>query len=344
MNAIFTLFAVGAAAFAWLVVKSKLTIWQDRIEYTNGFVTRALRRGEIRGYRRNRKAGSIKLIPIDASARPIPTSASALHDPATSEWFRGLPDLSTLEREAAEQALREDLRLGATPEARRKRLQQITRVTKALSWAGYGLGLWIWFWPRPYNIAVLTGICAVLLSLALKVWLGSLLNLNDDKQDDPRPSIGTFFFFPATAVVIRALFDINFLEVESLLKWTALSGAALCALLLAADRTARQSVVTLVFFPILILAFCFGALAETNMIFDTSQPQVFRTTIRDKHMETGKNAYYRLTLGGWNGRPAGDDPEVTSSYYASVRVGETVCVYLSNGRFGFRYYGVGRCN
>src|SRR5580704_9079854 len=63
--------AVGSVSLIWSVMKYSVVVWPDRIEYTNGFITKTLMRTGVRGYRENIRARHVRLIPADENQRPL---------------------------------------------------------------------------------------------------------------------------------------------------------------------------------------------------------------------------------------------------------------------------------
>ncbi|HLY04979.1 MAG TPA: hypothetical protein VKR31_04455 [Rhizomicrobium sp.] len=78
-------------------------------------------------------------------------------------------------------------------------------------------------------------------------------------------------------------------------------------------------------------------------MFDTSTPQLFPATIRSMHVSRGKSTSYHLSLGPWDGRPAGDDVRVPYAFYVRHHPGGRICVSLGDGWLGFRHYEAKSC-
>jgi hypothetical protein len=325
------------------VLQYSVTVWPDRIEYANGFTRSTLLRSAVQGYRRSDRGRKLRLIPSDGSQNSVTVSSELLTDPHTKSWFDGIPDIEARELRAAQVAFAEDPRLGDAVDLRCTHLAQLEKFAKGLDYLGAAIGIWALIWPAPYAIAILSAVATVLLALALKVLSHSLFSLRDDARTDPRPKIGMLFSVPAIAVMARAVTDINLIDWLPVLQWSFCIAAVLAIPILSGEATFRSKPAVTAFLLLLAYGFSCGALAELNRIFDTSQPVSFRTTIRGMHVSSGKSHTYRLTLDGWANRPTGTDVKVSSSFYNALHVGDTVCIYLSTGWLGYRYYDAGYC-
>ncbi|HEX3663972.1 MAG TPA: hypothetical protein VHU23_01905 [Rhizomicrobium sp.] len=208
---------------------------------------------------------------------------------------------------------------------------------------GYGIGLWLLLWPEPYKFAVVSAMTAFLAALAIEMLLRQRLGLADPRRGDQRPRIQMLFVMPALALALRALLDINLLDWRPVLVWSLAPAALLAVPLFAGDRDLPKRPLIAAILLVLNYAYSWGAIVEANSIFDTSAPHHFQTTIRAMHANRGKSTSYHLVLGPWNGRPAGDDVRVPYAAYAGRRPGDTICVTLSDGWLGFRYYAARSC-
>jgi hypothetical protein len=335
----FAAFALGALAAGWSLLRSAVILWSDRIERINGFSTRSLTKSDIVGLRIGPRAGNVRLMPRDVGLRPLIISNKFLSDPRSSAWFEGIPDLTAQDAEA----FANDERLGATPEERQRRLAQLIMISRVAVGAGFGLAIWVLFWPRPHDVAVLCAVAAIPVALALKLGSGFLLDVLGDQTDDPRPAISVLIMLPAIAVFIRSMQDFNLLDWKPALQWSLCMTAVLTVPLLINEPSLRKKPYLGLYGVMFLSLYSFGSIAGMNEVLDSSRAHSYRTTIVDMHIQSGKSQSYHLVLGGWNGRPEGDDVRVSYAFYRERQIGELICVYLRDGWLGFRYYNVGEC-
>ena len=368
-EAMLLVMAASAAAAIWFTLRRAVTIYGDRIEATNGFSTTTLQRSEIKGYRRLPGA-LISLVPSDEFSKPLRVSAELLDDPLTQNWFARLPDLDARDAQPspyngdkcvdipaddapasappAETPTDDttpnkapaDLAPDETPSAgQRDRLKNLTWTTSAV---GVAIGAWTAFLPVPHAFAVLVDIAVMAGAIGLKLYFGPLISIASDRNHtDPRPSIAGMFIAPAFAIFFRAMWDFQLLDAWPAVWFAGGMALALGIFLVAHDRRLRSSMAIGVFAALAV--FFFGALAEINAIFDVRQPVVYRTSIAGLYVRSGKSTSYEVTLGEWANQPAGHDVTVSREFYSTHVVGEAICVTLSQGWLGLRYYNVGDC-
>jgi hypothetical protein len=384
-SAVLLVMAAGAATAGWFTLQRSVTIYGDRIEAANGFTTKALRRSEIKGYRRVR-GDLVNLVPRDEFSQPLRISGELLRDPLTQKWFAGLPNLDAVAPQPvaadetrpvdgpddatpvapkdvapADAAQSDDAQTVETDEAADDDVSkpndddlsadetpapgqqaELSRLAWAANAAGIAIAGWTAFWPQPHTLAVLANIAAASAGIALKLYFGPLISIASDRNHtDPRPSISLLFMAPAFAMMYRAIWDFEILDWGPAIIFAAVMTLALGSFLIAHDRRLQSSLAIGV---VLVLAvFFFGALTEINAMVDAAPPAVYRTLIAGLDVRHGKSTSYHMTLGQWGDQHGGEDLTVSEDFYSAHAVGQTVCVKLSRGWLGLRYYTFGDC-
>ena len=92
----------------------------------------------------------------------------------------------------------------------------------------------------------------------------------------------------------------------------------------------------------LVLCYGYGGTRAFNCAFDTSDPQVYNTTVIRQHVETGKHNSYYLTLNAWGPMAKVSTQEVDKNVYERTRIGDTVKVKLRKGRLNIPWFVVAK--
>jgi hypothetical protein len=92
----------------------------------------------------------------------------------------------------------------------------------------------------------------------------------------------------------------------------------------------------------LVLAYGYGGTRAFNCAFDTSDPQVYNTTVIRQHKETGKHTSYYLTIDQWGPMSKASTQEVDKKVYERTKIGDTVKVNLRKGRLDIPWFVVAK--
>ncbi|MCB9051662.1 MAG: hypothetical protein H6556_19685 [Lewinellaceae bacterium] len=84
--------------------------------------------------------------------------------------------------------------------------------------------------------------------------------------------------------------------------------------------------------------YAYGLLITTNVVFDESQPTVYKAVVLDKHTSSGKTTTYYLKLSEWGPQKEIDDVSVARDIYKSKEIGDSAIVYFNNGLYKIPYY------
>jgi hypothetical protein len=219
---------------------------------------------------------------------------------------------------------------------------ELTQLAWIASGAGVAVGIWVAFSPEPHALAVLANVAAMAAGIAMKLYFGPLISIASDRNHtDPRPSISLLFAAPAIALLFRATQDFEILDSVPAIISAGIMALALGAFLIAHDRRLQSSMAIGVF--LILGLFFFGALTEINAIFDAAPPVAYRTSIAGLYTRDGRSTSYHVQLGLWGEQHGGEDVTVSGQFYSAHAIGETICVTLSQGWLGMRYYNIGDC-
>jgi hypothetical protein len=144
--------------------RSKIVLFQDRIEVHELFSTKVLSRQEIKGWRMlPTSPTAFVFVPVDGARRPVKVAALFRADEEFYDWLSALPCLDTEDVRSAKAEVRNDARLGATPGARMKRLAAGRHAARYLNIGALLLLLWGFLYPRPYR--------PVIFALVVSPWI-----------------------------------------------------------------------------------------------------------------------------------------------------------------------------
>jgi len=326
----------------WMATQSRTTLWPDRVEVFDGFAVRSVPGTDLKGFRRARGMGHLKLVPVDAKVRPLRVPASVLNERGALPWLGSLHNLVRDDLAAMTAELERDPHLGSTPAERRAKLRGLRSAGKMIALLGWIIAGWVWLLPVPYSLAVTLGVTMACSALAIHAWSRGLMRL-DYWNEDPRPSIAALFFAPALAVFMRAMADINTLDYWASFATGLALSVGLTLLAVWSDRRLPRQGWLLAGIATGSLALSLGALSQANAQLDASAPQLFRTRIVDAYITGGKAHMNELILAPFGplDKPVG--AFVPSRLYENLNEGDEVCVALHGGALGWRWFDVDAC-
>lgn len=88
------------------------------------------------------------------------------------------------------------------------------------------------------------------------------------------------------------------------------------------------------------LPYAYGVVTLGNYLFDKSTPHTERVAVVKKYEKEGKGGDYHLELSPWGNQQEGEELHVSAETYERLSVGDTVNVYIYEGRFDIPYYEV----
>jgi hypothetical protein len=334
----------GAILFGagfWQCLVGRIGLLEDGIESYNGFWTRKLGRGDIKGYRQG-QYGSIILESGRGLFGSITISAYFVRDPIFQRWLSNYDDTEVLKAQTEQAAFEDDPNLGLTPAERREKVARIRTWGQYVNYGALACVFWILLHPRPYRLAILVAALSPLAWLALRgafKWYFTI----DTSKTDPIPAFENFLFGLPIVLSLRALLDVNVMDWKVVLEIAAvLSTIALAAGLLVSAGLRKMKYIALLFWP-LSFAYFYGATVEANMLFDEARPVVYAARVAGKSISSGKTTTYNLSLAPWGPDRRSGDESVMADFYRHTSVGQTVCVYVFPGRLHMRWYDLGKC-
>jgi len=323
---------------------SCLILRADSIETRGPFKSRILRRDAIAGRRQLPTRGKPILVVVPRSGRPMRIDSGFQRDAALDAWISALPDLDLQERQASEAKLAADPAFGSSPQDRLDRLAKARQVAKVANMVTLGAVLWAYVYPQPYHPAILLLVLLPWCAVAI-VALSRGLICFDTVRNDVRPHVALILMMPALVLGLRAMLDINIIDVTRTLEFGFIAGLPLVfAVSLVGQRDQpRPWVLPLLMLVIVAVPYGGGLVAFADVMLDHQAPQTFQTQVLRKYISTGKHPQPYLVLAPWGPKTEDDRVAVSRAYYAHAQVDTTLCVDLHPGDVGLRWYGVHDC-
>lgn len=89
---------------------------------------------------------------------------------------------------------------------------------------------------------------------------------------------------------------------------------------------------------ILSASYAYGSYITLNCALDSSEPEVFNTSIVDKRISTGKTTFYYLKLAAWGPEKEVNEVSVPQKQYESTDLNDEIKVYLMKGKFDVPWF------
>lgn len=256
------------------------------------------------------------------------------------DWvYANFDDLDERDKEDEFEELMSDSELGVTTIQRLDTLNLGRKRCRALNITATAACLWALFRPRPYDYAIWTCVLIPLIAVALVVNFRGIIKF-DAREGSAYPTVAVAFIMPICGLVTRAIYDWEILSWHSF--WIPFSAFTLAPFLviLVFDKGVRQKVSE----GILILFFCavygYGTTISLNGILDNSDPQICEATVINKRISNEDHPSRFLELSTWGPREQREEVEVSKNKYETVNIGDTVEVYVFQGKFNVPWFRV----
>ena len=141
---------------------------------------------------------------------------------------------------------------------------------------------------------------------------------------------------PAMALGMRALFDDYLVDATIAIGVVLALAVVITALVVAIERQLRFR--RIVYILVLSVAWSWGSLVWLNDALDTSEPKLIPVQVRQVTVLTRRTTALDLYVSAWGPYDDGHPVEVTSALLRKTHVGDTVCIHIRPGRFGWAHY------
>jgi hypothetical protein len=336
---------VGCYVVAY-TLRYRVILTADSIELHGAMTQRRLRRADIQGrrvLRTNNAPPTIILAPKDKNSKALKLSQVMPTDDDFRDWLASVPDLDAADMQHYENEVAANLDYGMTPADRIALLGRARTVAKIVSGASFGLSIWVWIYPHPYELAIATVALVPLIALGLIHQSKGLYSFNQ-KARSGKPDISAAIFMPSLVLGMRAFIDIHIVDWHQGLTWAAAGGTALVLMTAAVVEPVRRRPASMLALCLFWIPYAYGAMMESDELFDRSAQQQFRVEVLNKHVTHGKTTLWELGLAPWGPRIEAKDVQVSRNFYESTPIGMVVCVNLHDGAVGIPWFAITHCN
>lgn len=324
--------------------KGRLIIHSDRIVEIGVFKNKELELSNIKGYRSDQNYTYI--IPIDADFKSIKVSQYIGNKNIFNKWlFTNFQDVDVIESTKDVESILSNEEFGRTTEEREDKLKRARIVARTLTILGVLLTALLFFYPSPYELVTLAALIFPTLILASLHFFKGLIRI-DQKNNSGYPSIIYGLIFPGMALALRSFMDFDILEYSNF--WLPTISVTVVTSLIMFSTTSElkfkkaADYVTVVSLVGFVFVYSYGGIINYNCIYDDSQSEVFSSEITDMRISTGKTTSYYIELKPWGPVAETEDVSISKGLYESLGVGESVNIYLQNGKMNIPWFSVSK--
>lgn len=220
------------------------------------------------------------------------------------------------------------------------------RLMSLLNGVTLSVALWAAFFPAPYYPALAACFVMPLLAIGVRVWHPGTTTREESGRKRYRRSFTTLMMMSATALICRALSDLNLFDWQALAAWSLLVAACICGVAYWFDAGVRNSWRQAL--PVLLFALLAGysLVAFGDTLLDPFALKTSFAAVAKKHVHVsggarGSSPSYRVLV--VPSPPGRIWLLVRPDIYDELRVGQRVCVSQGNGLFGIGWLDVRPC-
>lgn len=336
--------AVGMIIFMLIALiethKNKLVIDEGRIQSISIFGNRSLLLEEIKGYRLVKNY--IFIEPVDKSKKRIKISTYLGKSGDIENWLSSrFPDLDILRAEHELQDILTSEDFGRTTEDREYRLKKAKHTCRILNILGGIVAVWVLFRPEPYDYSIVVCLAVPLIAIAVLKLSGGLISFIE-RKDSAFPSVFTAAFYPAMAIIARALLDFEIEKMDN--GWLLILGISVTLLKIVTTGNTnpefkkKNKLPSIIGLFLILLAYTYGAVIILNCLYDSSAPKHNTATVVSKRISGGKSTTYYLELTPWKNEKGHKEVSVSKSLYQQTEENDTVNVYFKKGALNMPWY------
>jgi hypothetical protein len=326
---------------AWVArtKRYRIEILADRIRYYGAWGFRELHLADIAGYRvlPTHYVPSLLIVPSNKRKRKIYTALCYERKGEMLQWMaQHLPDLDHQEMADELDEIVTDTSFGASRDERMARLAVAKRYVLLLNIAGGCAAAWAFIFPRPYDFAIWTLIVLPIIGLACVAFFHGLVRL-DGKQESAYPSAGGAIILPPIILTLRTIFDWHLLSWGD--TWPTLASLTVLVVVIvvvcARDARRKWRFAGTVIFSAL---YVYGTATYLNCRYDRSEPFVYESTVRERHVSKGKHTSNHITLAPFVDDEPWREIEVPRATYERLREGDPVQIGVFEGALGIPWF------
>jgi hypothetical protein len=340
------------------LLRKRLILTPDAVEYVDGFRWRRLARRDIKGYRiifQSARSPALEwynwecifIVPVEGAGKPLRLGKFFRIDDPFRAWLAGLPDLDEPARREAEAEIRSNPAWGATAEARSGTLSRANRTVNVLSLATLALAVVAAEIFEPPVILILALVAMPWVAIAIHLTRQGIF-VSTISRTETRPTLFIPLFVSGLPLALRAAIDYQPLDWQLSIGAGLIAGGLFAAAAAFADKSLLKDSVRLLIILPFAVAYGFGVVGEANGGLDTAPPTIERATVFTKSLQNGYSwlavPKARLQLSPWGARTVPTDAAVSESLWNATRFGEAVCVNIHPGLLRLPWLTVTACS
>lgn len=326
-----TLGLLGVAALV-LVERYRVTLGPHGVIY-QGLRRRSVRRADLRGFERAHGQGAPTIRLLSRSGeRPLTMSLLFRPDESFERWLAELPDLDQAGIDASARALGEDATLGASPEERAERLEELRRrafVANGIAALATCLGLFL-SWQSLKILLLALPPAVLLVARASRNAVTFFGERNTVKVD-----FGPALYLPGFALGARTLLDVQVLRFTDLLLPALPILVAFVGAIVLTWRDLRPAAVALL--TTFLAGYALGATTLLNASLDRSAPRESVTQLLAKRVQRGRSTTYHFYVPPQPEQDFDGELRVSAAEFDSVPEGGPLCLRFHPGALGVRW-------
>lgn len=338
--------SVGMIGFMTIIlldtIYGKLIISKDTISLKSTLGNRDLKFSEVKGFTII-ETHYIFIHPNTPNKKRLKISTYIEKKDELLSWLaENFTDLALENAKQEQEEILANKTFGIDKRERTARLKQAKTVTTILDWISVLFFCWALFYPQPYELLIIALIAIPIFALLTIARFKGLIKL-DGKKGGAYPSVIMSLFLPAGGLMLRGLIDFENIYDYANIWLPTLSIAFLLItpiLVMTKELSFKSSLNIGGMFGMLLigLAYGYGAAITTNCYYDKSNPKAYTAEIVSKRIDSGQYTSHHFELTPWGNKTAPEEVVVTENLYEKSEIGDTVVVYLKDGRFNIPWF------
>lgn len=327
-----------AGIVLWLdTTRIKVIIDDDSVELQHAFSRSRLLLAEIEGYRKIKS--DIYLVSKTGTALRIPSGLEGIN--SLKNWIEeNYKDADELHIATETTDILANEQFGFTKEDRELTLRKAKTVSRVGIFFGVVILLWLWLYPKPYELVWALVLLLPFAGIIILWRFKGLVTINGDKKS-AYPSVQFVFIISGFAVIVPAS-HYDLYQYTNL--WAPIAVITLILSIIVYSIAFTGSQVTVnkkpafIAIVLLFIVYGFGATVYVNCHYDKSQAQNYTVRVLGKYATHGKSTTYNITVSAWGRFTEDKNITVSRSDYNNMQFGDTVHIYLYQGKLGIPWY------
>lgn len=324
---------------------SKVIITDTFISAKNAISDRKLRIEEIKGYKKVEKY--IHIYPKSKLKKKIKISDFLSDSASIYYWlYNNFTDLNLQEGHKEEKEFYKSSEYGVSLEDKKMLLKKAHKTAKWIKISSIVITVVVLFLLKYFGnknfIYPLVFIPLVIILIVL--FFKGIIKYDEKKEDEVTiyPSVLWGFLTPVFGLLLYTMFSINILKYD--LVWSPLVYSTLIISFLCIYGSKEyklenaKAIGTTISLFLFSAMYCFSVIIITNVFLDTSDEERYKAPIIEKRISKGKTTSYYFTLSNKDLSEKSKEFNVSKNVYNLMNIGDSVNIYVKQGRLNIPYY------